>query len=243
MKFKNLILFLIIYIVGCSQNATQDETLKSKGPVVHIVAAMKEAVWKGELFSKIDLDTISNKKGLYALGPVTYMRGEIMINDGEVWVSRVNADESISVKIEDSVSAPFLVYSNVTDWDTVDLPSYLSSITELEKYINKQTKTRQRPFAFKLAGSIDSATIHIQNLPLGATVSNPKEAHAGQKKYSIGNYESEIIGFFSTEHQGIFTHHDSYLHMHLITKDRIHMGHLDELEIEKMKLLLPEKIE
>jgi acetolactate decarboxylase len=49
----------------------------------------------------------------------------------------------------------------------------------------------------------------------------------------------EVVGFFSTEHKGIFTHHDSFLHMHLISSDEKEMGHLDELEIESMKLYLP----
>jgi acetolactate decarboxylase len=49
------------------------------------------------------------------------------------------------------------------------------------------------------------------------------------------------IGFFSTEHKAIFTHHDTFLHMHLITTDRQKMGHLDEVFLKKgtIKLYLP----
>jgi hypothetical protein len=62
-----------------------------------------------------------------------------------------------------------------------------------------------------------------------------------EKHYNYQNEDAEIIGFFSTEHKGVFTHHDSFLHMHLITKDESKMGHLDELKIGKMKLYLPKK--
>ena len=72
-------------------------------------------------------------------------------------------------------------------------------------------------------------------------MSSPDEAHQGQTIYKIINEDAEIIGFFSTEHQGVFTHHDSFLHMHLITKDESKMGHLDELAIGEMKLYLPNK--
>jgi acetolactate decarboxylase len=53
--------------------------------------------------------------------------------------------------------------------------------------------------------------------------------------------QSEIIGFFSPEHKAIFTHHDAYLHMHLMTTDQQKMGHLDEALFKKgtMKLYLP----
>lgn len=73
------------------------------------------------------------------------------------------------------------------------------------------------------------------------TVSSPDEAHQGQKNYTLYNEQSEIIGFFSTEHKAIFTHHDTYLHMHLITADRQKMGHLDDVRFKKgtMMLYLP----
>jgi len=92
-----------------------------------------------------------------------------------------------------------------------------------------------------LEGKIVEAAIHIQNLPKGSTVSSPKEAHQGQVNYSLENESVEIVGFFSTEHQGVFTHHDSFLHMHLISQDESKMGHIDSLEIDEMSLFLPKK--
>ncbi len=85
------------------------------------------------------------------------------------------------------------------------------------------------------------ATIHIVNLPKGATISSPDDAHQGEIKYKIENEQAEIIGFFSTEHQSIFTHHDSFLHAHLITADKRKMGHLDDAIFRKgsIKLFLP----
>jgi len=121
------------------------------------------------------------------------------------------------------------------------LPEEVTNIPSLERFIDSQTKKAKRPFVFKLLGEISSADIHIQNLPPGTNVSNPTEAHQGQVNYELEDESVEIIGFFSTMHQGIFTHHDSFLHMHLISKDRQKMGHLDALEIEKgkVKLFLP----
>ena len=69
--------------------------------------------------------------------------------------------------------------------------------------------------------------------------SSPQEAHLGQTNYEVKNQEAEIIGFFSTNHEGVFTHHDSNIHLHLITKDLSMMGHLDE--IESLKLYVPKK--
>ena len=208
---------------------------------IKIVGAMKNVMWKGELGSSIDLDTISDKNGLYGLGPVSYLTGELLINNGKSYVSKVTSDSTMSVEKTFNTSAPFFVYGNVTEWNEMDLPSNIKTIQNLEKFIDDKTTDFKRPFAFKLSGQVSSAIIHIQNLPEGTKVSSPDEAHQGQTNYHIKNDDAEIIGFFSTEHKGVFTHHDSFLHMHLITKDKSKMGHLDELEIGEMTLYLPKK--
>ena len=72
--------------------------------------------------------------------------------------------------------------------------------------------------------------IHVVSLPPGSIVSSPDEAHRGQVNYVLEGNEVEILGFFSRRHKGIFTHHDSNVHVHLITRDKSMMGHVDKLE-------------
>lgn len=229
-------------LMSCSSMQKEKSTEKIEVyPDIKIVGAMKNVMWKGELGSKIDLDTISDKKGLYGLGPASYLSGELLINNGRSYLSKVNTDTTMTIQNTFKTSAPFFVYGNVTEWNEIDLPSDIISIQDLEKFIEDKTTEFKRPFAFKLIGRVSSAIIHIQNLPEGTKIPSPDEAHEGQKNYNIVNEDAEVIGFFSTEHKGIFTHHDTFLHMHLITKDERKMGHLDKLEIGKMKLYLPKK--
>lgn len=233
---------LIIGLISCDSTSKEksiDETATYSD--INIVGAMKNVMWKGELGSSIDLDTISNKNGLYGLGPVSYLTGELLINNGKIYVSKVTSDSTMTVEKTFDASAPFFVYGNVTEWNEIELPSDVKTIQNLEEFVDDKTTDFKRPFTFKLIGQVSSAIIHIQNLPKGTKVSSPDEAHQGQTNYNIENEDAEIIGFFSTEHKGVFTHHDSFLHMHLMTKDESKMGHLDELEIGEMKLYLPKK--
>lgn len=230
-------IFLILFCFSCKSN-TEEKQSNTYSDVVS-VAAMKDVMWKGEVFSKIKLDTIKPKNGLYGLGPEAYLRGEIVINDGKTYVSRVLTDSTMVVNEIADAEAPFFVYTNVNEWNAVKLPSSVKSIKDLESFIDDNTKDQKRPFTFKLDGTISKARIHIQNLPKGTKVSSPKEAHQGQINYQLESEDVEIIGFFSTEHQGIFTHHDSFLHMHLISKDKTKMGHLDDVVFNEMSLLLP----
>lgn len=208
---------------------------------VKVVGAMKNVMWKGELGGNFNLDTVVMKKGLYGLGPESNLTGELLVMDGRSYVSRVTSDTTMKVNETFDVTAPFFVYSYVNEWREVELPSGIKTIQNLEKFIDSKTVEYKRPFAFKLKGKATNAIIHVQNLPVGTKVTSPTEAHQGQINYPLKDALIDVVGFFSTEHKGVFTHHDSFLHMHLITQDGSQMGHLDELEIENMNLYLPIK--
>lgn len=236
MNFKTTLLGLtILTLTSCSSKAQQTTN------TVKIVGQMKNVMWKGQLYGNINLDTIANKTNLYGLGPVEFLSGEILIIDGKSYKSTVTSDSTMIVEETYDIKAPFFGYANISKWTEQTLPDSIQTIQQLETYLNKVSKNSPRPFMFKLTGTVEQATIHIVNLPKGSKVSSPDEAHKGQKNYELQNEQADIIGFFSTEHKAIFTHHDTFLHMHLITSDRQKMGHLDEVLFKKetMKLYLP----
>jgi acetolactate decarboxylase len=232
---------LLISFLSCNSTQKENTEVSETYSKIRIIGAMKDVMWKGELGARIQLDTISNTKGLYGLGPESYLRGELLINNGKSYISRTTPGSVMSVSRGFDVSAPFFVYANVTEWYELELSSSVKSSKDVETFIDEKSKEALRPFVFKLIGKASSAKIHIQNLPSGSKVTSPEEAHQGQINFQLSNKDVEIIGFFSTEHKGVFTHHDSFVHMHLITKNEKEMGHLDELEIGKMKLFLPKK--
>ncbi len=206
-----------------------------------VIGEMRNVMWKGELAGIINLDSIADKSNLYGLGPVEYLSGEILIIDGKAYKSTVISDTEMQVEETYKIKAPFFGYANISSWQEQDLPDDIKTIEQLEQYLDKISESAPRPFFFKLSGTVETAVIHIVNLPKGNKVSSPDEAHRGMIHYNLIDQDADIIGFFSTEHKAIFTHHDTYLHMHLITKDRKQMGHLDEVLFKGMKLYLPTK--
>lgn len=240
LKIKSAVLLVCFAVLASCNDAEKQSTQKPETyPDVQIVGAMRDAMFKGELYSKIDLDTISNKKGLYGLGPQAQMTGELLLFDGKSYVSKVVNDSIMRVEENFETGAPFLVYANVKEWGEVELPNKVDDMKSLESFIDSISMEQKRPFAFKLSGTVSDAIIHIQNLPPGSKVSSPAEAHVGQVKYSLVDEKVDILGFFSTQHKSVFTHHDSFMHLHLITKDRSKMGHLDKVRLGDLKLYLP----
>lgn len=235
---KYLFSVLLILLIQASFTSSLAQNPLSR---VKLVGQMKDVMWKGELKGKIFLDTIADKQHLYGIGPVEYLSGEILIIDGKSYKSTVISQSAMRVEETFNLKAPFFGYAQIPAWQEIMLPPSIQTIEELEVYLDQLTKQAPRPFLFKLSGIAEEAIIHIVNLPQGATVRSPQDAHQGNVNYMISDQSVDIIGFFSTEHKTIFTHHDTFLHLHLITSDRQKMGHLDQVRLKSgsVKLYLP----
>lgn len=221
--------------VGC--NPEKEKTNEE----VRLVGEMKNIMWKGQLQGNIYLDSIANKNLLNGLGPLDSLSGEILILDGKSYISRVLTDSTMEVKENFDARAPFFAYAPITAWTTEDLPDSVQNLQQLEHFLGVRSQASQNPFLFKVSGIIEDATIHVVNLPSGTKVSSPEEAHLGRTFYSLKNEPVDLVGFYSKNHKTIFTHHDTFIHIHLINSKRDKMGHLDEVRFKKqsIKLNLP----
>lgn len=218
--------------------------VSSYAQVPKIVGAMRNVMWKGELAGQIQLDSIVPKKGMYGLGPIEYLQGEILILDGVTYVSKVKDRTRMDVFEASQVKAPFFGYDHIHEWVEVELPKGVNDLKGLERFIDDYTKTNGFPFFFKLEGAFQKANIHIVNLPAGSIVKSPDDAHQGQVNYNLSDRVGTLVGFFSRKHKAVFTHHDTYMHIHLITQEKDMMGHLEELQFSanSMKMYIPASI-
>src|SRR5690606_34527159 len=109
---------ILILSVGCTTTIEQSQP----DTTVQVVGAMRNVMRKGELQGTIALDTISNKKYLYGLGPVEYLTGELLVIDGKSYTSTVVSETEMLVEETFDVKAPFFVYANVANWKEQQLP-------------------------------------------------------------------------------------------------------------------------
>ncbi len=215
---------LILFLISCSEVKKEVKTI----PLVMYSGAMKNVMKKGELQGTIALDTLPDNPNLYGIGPVEFLQGEITLFEGRNFVSYVESEMKHIVSETFSVKAPFFVYAEVKEWEEIPVPETVEDLKTLEEFLNKLEKRDTLPFVFKIETNIKSAVFHVVNLPTGTQVSSPEDAHKGKISYTITNENVDLIGFYSTHHHTIFTHHDSNIHVHLLSKDKKQMGHLDE---------------
>ena len=236
MRIRILIPLLLMFVTL----HTRAQTAPATAPV--IVGAMKKVMRGGELFPTISLDTLRDKRHLYGMGPLAYLKGETLILDGVGYTSRVINDSEMHVEQTMKFSAPFFGYAHISKWKQRPLPDSVRDLAKLERYLALSTRRELRPFFFTITCKASQAEVHLVNLPDRTKVSSPEEAHRGQRNYALNDEDVELLGFFSTEHQAIFTHHDTWLHIHLINKSLTVMGHLDQLTIAPgtARLYLPD---
>lgn len=173
---------------------------------------------------------------MYAVGPLNGLTGEITVIDGDIFISQVDEEGKIVIKNTFAVSAPFLVYATMPSKVEYKIPDSVSDLHSLEKYLAEVYRSRnETPFPFEIHCNANAATIHIVNLSLD--VSDHGSAH-DKIQFHIENKAVVVIGFYSAQHKGIFTHHDSNMHLHLITQDKTMMGHVDDLRFSNAVITL-----
>lgn len=237
---------LLISLTSCQPNTSHSEaeatttdsaalkSLPSFAPL-EVTKAMRRVMWQGKLDASIRLDSIvSKQKHFYGIGPLEGLQGELLVWNDTVYLSQCFPD-SLSVCMANRSGAPFFVGAYSDTWEPVEWDPNIRGLKDLENYLLAQYDSSAR-FAFRLMGSIDRAKIHVQNHADGAVIRSPEQAHAGQVHWELPEQEVLILGFFSTQDQGVFTHHDSFLHLHLLSADKQWMGHLDSIQFKKMHL-------
>ena len=200
--------------------------------------SMRSTMWEGQLGGLVAMDSIA-RPGMYGIGPLAFLTGEITLVDGRCFVSRVVGDSAIAVEERTDVQAPFFVRAAAASWTLVPLPSDVVDLRSLDAFLTRWARDRKLPFLFRLRGLVGQEVgFHVMNVPPGASIRGPEEAHAHQVKYTDRGNEGTLIGFFSTQHHGVFVHHDANIHVHYLSWDNSRMGHVDSLVIDPARVVL-----
>jgi acetolactate decarboxylase len=218
--------------------------LCSSPPVeVKVAGEMKKIMWQADLSAHISLDTLVDKPHIYGLGPAEGIRGELLIMDSKPYWCKVDAEQPITV-INEKARAAMLVYAQVPDWKQTKITDEIKDYTSLEKAVEKfaasNGQSLQEPFPFLIKGNINAASWHIIDWKEGVTHSF--DNHKQFAKYgSFANEPVVLLGFYSNKHHGIFTHHTTNMHIHIMDDGKKIVGHLEEFSADanSLTILIP----
>lgn len=206
-----------------------------------VYGKLMEIMQQNQLQANVNLSELSLDANSYGLGALEGLKGEILISRREVITSIATRDEVV-ITNSNKVSATLLVTTEVVKWNTLEINSTIN-MKSLEGLIESKAEEfnldTEGVIPFKIEATPESLDWHIINASLAKEQNHQAYKESGASGVSKGE-AVEILGFYSKSHQGVFTHHGSYLHLHFITKTGELMGHVDDLELSgNWKLELP----
>ncbi len=233
-----ILAFLTITLASCRDKAENKVSVDVKH------AGALRTIMSGNIQPVISLDTLSKSNHLYALGALDNLKGEIQIFDSKPSNSFV-IDNSLQIKDSYNLKASLLVYAEIKAWDTFRVENSRTK-SDLEEQIFELATNRgintEEPFPFLLDGTIATLDWHVINWKDGDTIHNHKKHKESGLNGTLANKKVQIIGFYSTKHKAVFTHHTTNIHMHFKTDDNTIAGHIDDMSLNQtITLKLPKQ--
>ena len=222
MKIRSIFLVLFFGAASCSVDVGVDH-----------VGNLMDVMQGTDISAKIDLKTLQETPNLYAVGALENLRGEILILNGDPFISTFNNALLVLDKNWD-YQATLLIYSEVNAWSSIVIPESITDWGGLEDVIGEIAGPyglKGKPFPFLVEGIAKKAGWHVVN---GSSGGNHKE---GGVKGEMEDEYVTIVGFYSENHEGVFTHRGSSTHAHVLNEKRTMSGHLDFLELGKGMVL------
>ncbi len=215
---------------------------RSKVPV-HRIGELETLIKKADMKTHARLADYRNIEGLYAIGSKTNLDGFIQVIDGQAYNSRV-VDDSVVIDTFFTHEATVFLYTQVAQWQEIDIPADVVSWKQLERFVGEQAAkfglNKRHPFPFLLSGKVASAQWHVVAWDTADKKISFQKTQEKGVRGTLQHAKIKAIGFYSRKGYEVLTHRSQSMHIHFVNDEKTLAGHVDELTLDgHMKLLLP----
>ena len=225
-----------------------------KEGMVEYVGAQKDIFKTGKAASVVSLEELEGRKGLFAIGPIEGLDGEITIFDSKPYITKVRGND-YTVDKTLKHGAIFLVWTEQANWIDVPVPATVKGYVDLQKFVKEQAKAAgidvTKTVPFLLSGTPLEIKWHI-NIDRTEGKLITRELFVKSKEGYVTKGEPvDIIGFYTENHAGEFISKygpaikedsgiQNFIHIHLVSRSSKAAGHIDNITFgEGMVLRLP----
>jgi len=213
--------------------------IRGPGYILRYTGSIREAIMMGRRDAVLDLRTLKGRPHLWSLGALGGLSGEITIADGLSLLARVGTDHSIQVTEGYDGDATICVWAEVPSWQTTPVPPDIRSYSELETFVGHAGKKAglSQAFPFVVTGRPKQIAFHVVDAKLDTVPG--LAAHQGiQIPFEAHQSEATLVGFWSSQHEGIFTPKGSKMHVHFQSKDDKASGHVQDVDLMQSETTL-----
>ncbi len=225
---NKIILLSLSLLIGSTAINAEEIEVKSYGHY-------QKMIHKKNTAGVVDLTEALKGDNVYAVGAIADGLGEITILDNKVYLDygKDGLGNSLNT-IAKNTQAVLLARSQVKKWKSVKIADDLTQKQLFAEILNKAKASGmdiKKPFPFLLEGEFESLKVHAiagQNPNFGGHGSKQKLFHMAKDEL-IGE-DATIVGFYSANNQGVYTHPNESWHLHAVIEDvgahvdKIHSG-------------------
>jgi len=217
----------------------------------------RHMVHMGDTSGKVAIDTLEVPQS-WGVGALAGLKGEVVILDGRVLVSRGDDPQAQLEPPAAGEEAVILAYGQVAAWQSVTLPHEMTP-AQLAMFIGHQGTglglDLEAGFPLRLQGSFPALVWHV------VTGEAPAQGHGGAQGHGTQGHGAmqgghantrsgmtvfdeagatgEIVGVYTgAALEGIASHPGERLHLHFVSQDGKRSGHVDEVVFPAGTVLL-----
>jgi acetolactate decarboxylase len=203
----------------------------AQNPEVKSIGELRKIMHDADLSAKVRLDTLT-RENLFAIGVVDSLHGQISIVNGKSLTSSIK-DTYIKTDTTFNHSAAMFVYAYVKNWKVVTIEQDINNPEELELLVKRLASESgidvSLPFPFMVKTWAKNLSYHVIDWQSG--IEHTADTH---KQFAHELWQSASVvmmtGFYSENHQGIFTEYNRKMVVNAITSAPMTCGNLETIE-------------
>jgi acetolactate decarboxylase len=205
---------------------------------------LREAMRDGHDEGRVAVASVA-RDGVYAIGALEGLRGEVTIVDGDVWISEGAADRATTTCGAAGAQATVLFAAEVVEWDELQVEEDVDP-SVFDAYIGRRARAAgidtTEPFPFVVEGGLRHLQMHvvggecvIRARMLGKPMTKPAyQMHAD-------TVDGRLVGIYAEASSGVVCHMGATTHVHAVLDEGGGLtGHTETVGLAKgSRLLLP----
>jgi alpha-acetolactate decarboxylase len=215
---------------------------------IQAYGSFKQMSHTGRTDGVVKLSALANGQGAYGVGALAGMRGELLLWEGKLLVSRGHSPKGETGPAAAPDEAVLFVGGKVNAWQEVPVPADMTQ-AQFEAFVIESARKlgidREKAFPFAVRGSKLDVVWHVVTGAAPAAGAHGSgthdQGHAQARMFKEAAASGILLGFHTgAALEGIASHPGERFHVHYASADFSVSGHVDEYRVPQgATLLLP----
>jgi acetolactate decarboxylase len=238
-------LILSMGVAACARSAPSPTAMNAGSPAskgsspssrdgVEVWGALRAVMHEGKTEANVAIRDVVPGPHSYAIGALSGLRGEMTIIDDEAIASFGEADGTVRTLPGSATgeTATLLVRAAVPTWTSRPIEQPLGP-QQIDEKLEALAISAGLDVGKRIPVLIDGTAKRLAWHVLGGPAEKGQNHHHGPRSTgTLAGVKVTLVGFFSRNDEGVFTHMGEHSHFHVVVTESRMTAHVDGFELE-----------